>query len=159
MICQIQNMMNSIWSYFYLKKWFLKKSTFLKNGTVPYFYSFIFFSLFFFFDFYLFFSMSCVINIEHLNFQPWCREMAKIGYARCVIPFNILNKILLNQKNRNDTSRINSHVTTIFNLNIYSKMERIGSSKYTNAVALVVASAVFLMVMIGLGTYLIRKCK
>lgn len=37
------------------------------------------------------------------------------------------------------------------------KMERIGSSKYTNVVALVVASAVFLIVMIGLGTYLIRK--
>lgn len=144
---------------FLFEKVVLEKINLFKKWHCTIFLFFYLFLSFFFFDFYLFFSMSCVINIEHLNFQPWCREMAKIGYARCVIPFNILNKILLNQKNRNDTSRINSHVTTIFNLNIYSKMERIGSSKYTNAVALVVASAVFLIVMIGLGTYLIRKCK
>lgn len=36
-------------------------------------------------------------------------------------------------------------------------MEGNGSSKYTNAVAPIVASVVLLMVMIGLGTYLIQK--
>lgn len=50
-------------------------------------------------------------------------------------------------------------MTIIFSWNISSTIEGNGSSKYTNFVAPIVASVVFLIVMIGVGAYLIQKCK